>query len=231
MLHKSFISNIEIYSDQWNKLRLGRLTSSKISALMGEKPFQTGAMSYIHQKAGESVTGQTLAEDEGPIEDENTVWGLQTEPEAINLFGKSRGLRYLVVQKLIFDPAGKSSSTPDALWIIDSSVIKEDCYNVATVEVKCPRKYHRFFPLYACDTPAKLKKSYSSYYWQVLDQMLSCNSSLGYFCCYHPLFPPGKNFRTIEFRKIDLWEDFKLLQQRKESAIVKLNELILEFKK
>lgn len=231
MLHKSFISHIEIYSDEWNKMRLGRFTSSRIHALMGEKPFQAGAMSYIHQKAGEHITGQTLAEEDVIIEDENTTWGLQTEPEALRQFGIFKKLQYLVVQKLIFDPNGQTSSTPDALWIIDSSVLQEDCYNVATVEVKCPRKYHRFFPMFACKTPEDLKRAYSTYYWQVIDQMHTCNAALGYFVCFHPLFPAGNNFRCIEFRKIDLWDDFAKLQQRKLLAIQKLNEILSEFKK
>lgn len=229
MLHKSHISNIEIYSPQWNAVRLGRLTSSKMSVIMGEKPLTTGAMSYIHQKAGECITGQTLAEDEGPIEDENTVWGLQTEPEALNQFGLVKKIRYLVVQKVIYDPKGRTSSTPDALWIIDSSVLKEDCYNVATVEVKCPRKYHRFFPLYACETPADIKKGYGGYYWQVIDQMSTCSAAVGYFVCYHPLFPPGRNMKIIEFRKIDLWADFALLEKRKEQAVYKLIEVVNSF--
>lgn len=229
MLHKSHISNVKIYSPEWDALRLGKLTSSRISVLMGDKPFTTGAMSYIQQKAGECITGQTLAEDEGPIEDENTVWGMQMEPEALNLFGITKKIKYLVTQKVIYQPGGRTSSTPDALWIIDSSVFKEDCYNVATVEVKCPRKYHRFFPLFACNTPADLKKSYGSYFWQVIDQMSTCQASLGYFACYHPLFPPGRNMKIIEFRKIDLWEDFSKLEQRKESAVQKLIELVSDF--
>ena len=229
MLHKSCISNIEIYSPEWNAVRLGRLTSSRISVLMGEKALSIGAMSYIHQKAGEFITGQTLAEDEGPIEDENTVWGLQTEPEALNRFGVAKKIKYLVTQKVIFQPGGRTSSTPDALWIIDSSVLKEDCYNVATVEVKCPRKYHRFFPLYAIKTPAELKKSYSGYFWQVIDQMSTCSAAIGYFVCYHPLFPAGKNMNIIEFRKIDLWDEFALLEKRKEQAVQKLLEIVNSF--
>lgn len=230
MLHKEFISSIEIYSSQWDKIRLGRITSSKASVWLGEKALSQGAMSYLYQKAGEIITGQTLAEDEAIVEDENTVWGLQYEPEALNQFGRAMGLKYLVTQKIIFDPSSRTSSTPDALWIIESSLTKENCYNVATVEVKCPRKYHRFFPLFACKTPADLKKGYSTYYWQVLHQMHTCKAAIGYFACYHPLFPTGKNLRIIEFKKIDLWDDFIKLEQREKQAVQKLEEIILEFK-
>lgn len=230
MLHKSHISSIEIYSPEWDRARLGRFTSSKAYTLMGEKPYQQGFNTYVHQKAGELITGRHSAEEKEILEDENTAWGLQTEPEALNKFGVLMGLKYLVVQKMVFDPADCTSSTPDALWIIDSSVIKENCYNVATVEVKCPRTYHRFFPLFYCTTPEDLKKKYPNYFWQIIDQMSVCKASIGYFVCYHPLFPPHKNLRIIEFRKINLWPDFSLLEERKKLAIEMYKSLIEDFK-
>ena len=227
MLHKSHISNIEIYTPEWDRIRKGRLTSSRIVSLLTEKPLGTGAMSYIYQKAGERVTGYTLADDnEVIIEDENTIWGLENEPKALQLFGQAMKLKYLVVQKIIFDPASMESSTPDALWIMDTSVIKEDCYNVATVEVKCPRKYHTFFPLFACDTPEKLKRHERKYYWQVIDQMDNCDSAIGYFAAFHPLYPKGCDFRQIQFKKLELWDEFKKLTERKKQA----NELLLKWK-
>lgn len=227
MLHKSHISNIQIYTPEWDALRLGKFTSSKIVALCGEGPLQKGAMSYIHQKVGEYVTRENM-EDE-VLEDENTNWGLQYEPKALQEFGEFKKLEYLIVQKVIHEPGGRFSSTPDALWILESSLIKEDCYNVATVEVKCPRKYPRFIPLYNCSTPAQLKKHEPKYFWQVLDQMDNCNSSIGYFVCYHPLFPKGKNMKIIEFKKLDLWDDFSKLKQRKLEALAEFNRQVAGF--
>ena len=229
MLDKNHISNIQIYTPEWDQARLGRFTSSKINALMGLKPFTDGALAYIDQKAAEFITQRNLATDDEIIEDENTVWGLQYEAEAINLFGLIKGLQYVVVQKMICDTSSRFSSTPDALWIIDTSVFQEGFYNVAPLEVKCPRKYPRFLPLYRCNTPGDLKKEDRKHYWQVLDQMDNCNSALGYYACYHPLFPSGKNIKIIEFRKIDLWDDFKLLQQRKKLALDKFNEVVSQF--
>lgn len=232
MLHKTHISNIEIYTPEWDAIRLGRFTSSKISSLMGEKPYQKEFMSYVYQKAGELIAGRLSTEEgEDQIDDENTLWGLQYEPEALRSFGISHKIEYLVTQKVIFEPGGCTSSTPDALWILSSSITKDDCYNVATVEVKCPRKYHTFFPLYACKTTEQLKKYSSKYYWQVLDQMTICGAPEGYFVCYHPLFPSEKRMSVIHFKKIDLWPDFSLLEQRKELAIKKYKEIISEFQK
>jgi hypothetical protein len=230
MLHKSFISDIKIYTDEWQAIRLGRLTSSRIHVLMADKSLTEGAMSYIYQKAGEAITGQTTEEDTDVVEDENTAWGVLNEPEALQKFGIYMGIKYLITQKIIFDPRGRTSSTPDAIWVIDSSVLQEDCYNVATVEVKCPRKYHRFFPLFACNTPADLKAKYRPHFWQVIDQMSVCGAAIGYFVVYNPTFPAHKNMKVIEFQKVNLWDDFKKLEQRKREATQVLEGIITSWK-
>jgi hypothetical protein len=230
MLHKSFISNIQIYSEDWHRIRLGRITSSKASVLMAASSMTDGALSYIYQKAGESITGHTTEEDTDVVEDENTAWGILNEPLALQKFGIRMGIKYLITQKVIFDPNGRTSSTPDAIWVIDSSVIQENCYNVATVEVKCPRKYHRFFPLFECNSPADLKKENKIYFWQVIDQMSICGAAIGYFVVFNPTFPAHKNLKIIEFKKLDLWDDFKKLDQRKKEAIHKLEGIILSWK-
>lgn len=224
MLKTSHISNIQIYTDEWDRARRGRATSSKFSVLMGEKPYTTGAMTYIYHKVGETLTNTSFMEDE-VLEDENTQWGREHEPAAIRKFGNSRGIEYLVTQKIIFDPDTRFSSTPDAIWIHGASVLKSDEYNVSTLEVKCPRKFHKYIPLYKCKTPSSLKAFNSQYYWQVIHQMYVCDSALGYFACYHPLFPEGTNFNVIEFRKIDLWPEFKLMADRKRTFVTKFDEI------
>lgn len=229
MLPKEYITNIQIYSDEWKTFRVGKFTSSKIIALVAEKGLSSGALTYIDQKVGEFITGQTLAEEDDELEDENTVWGNQYEPESLKVFAQTMKIKFLVTQKLIHKPGTRFSSTPDALHIISSSVTKEDHYNVATVEGKCPRKYPRFLELFRCKTPADLRKISKKYYFQVIDQMDNCNAPLGYFYCYHPLFPKGKNINIIQFRKIDLWDDFKMLQDRKVEALSKFNEVLAQF--
>lgn len=223
MLHKDYISKIKIYEPEWFKFRLGRFTSSMMHRLITKEPLGQGAMTYIHQKVGELLTGQTTAEEE-VIEDENTAWGNTYEPEALNQFGLKMGLKYLVTQKLISNPDTHFSSTPDALWVKDICNNQEE-YNVRTVEVKCPRKYHKFIPYYQCKTPYDVLKESKIYFWQVIDQMDNCGSSVGYFCVYHPLFPKGANINIVEFKKMDLWEEFKLLKERKRLAVEKLEEI------
>jgi putative phage-type endonuclease len=226
MLKKSHISNIEIYSDEWHQFRLGKFTSSRIHAIMGES-LTEGFVTYVDQKVGEEMTGQTTAYDE-EIEDENTAWGRQYEPEALKKFQVENKVNFLVTQKMISNPKSRFSSTPDAIWVHGESLDQTE-YNVSTLEVKCPRKYHKFNKLFRCKTPQDLYKVSRPYYWQVLDQMDNCDSAVGYFACYHPLYPEWGQFRQIEFKKIDLWDDFKRLKQRKLLAEQKFHEFKAEF--
>lgn len=223
MLHRDHISQIEIYSDMWHTARLGRITSSRIHCLLGDKEFSDGAMTYIYHKVGESITLKSASDDE-QIEDENTVWGITYEPEALNKFGMKMGIKFLVTQKLIMNPESRFSSTPDGIWIVGLCENQFE-YNVRTVEVKCPKKYHRFIPLYLAKTPEDIKKISKLYYWQVIDQMDNCGSAIGYFVVYHPLFPDGSNMNIIEFKKMELWDDFKLIAQRKKTAVEKFDNI------
>ncbi len=222
MLKKENISNIEIYSDEWHQHRLGKFTSSRIHSIMGETINTSGFLTYVDQKVGEEITGHTTAYDE-EIEDENTAWGRQYEPFAVNKFGVLHKVQFLVTQKMIYAPNTRFSSTPDGIWVHGEAINQLE-YNVSTLEVKCPRKYHRFNKLYRCLTPQDLYKIDKIYFWQVIDQMDNCDSALGYFCAYHPLYPEWCNFRVIEFRKIDLWDSFKLLKERKKVAEQKFHE-------
>jgi len=224
MLKIESITNASIYSDAWQMQRRGKFTSSKIHCFMGEKGLGNGAYTYIDQKLGEEMTGHVVS-DEDDIEDENTAWGLQYEPEAVKEFHIRNKIEFLVTQKLIHAPGTRFSSTPDGIWVHGLATNQKE-YNVSTLEVKCPRKFHRFNKLYRCNTPDDILKTESKYFWQVLDQMENCDSAVGYFAVYHPLYPPTCNYKQIQFKKIELWDEFKKLKKRKNEAV----ELLLKWK-
>lgn len=216
MLKKENISNTVLYSDDWQMQRRGKFTSSKIHCLMGERGLTAGSYTYIDQKLGEEMTGHCVS-DEDEFEDENTAWGNQYEPEAIKQFHIKNKVEFLVTQKLIHAPNSRYSSTPDAIWVHGLASNLEE-YNVSTLEVKCPRKFHKFNKLFRCKTPKNILKVEPRYFWQVLDQMDNCDSAQGYFAVYHPLYPINCNFNQVQFRKLELWEHFKKLKLRKSEA-------------
>jgi len=228
MLKKKDITNIEIYTDDWHTYRVGRITSSMVFSILGDD-IGKGATTYLYQKAGEIITGKS---NEREIDfNEDMDWGKMYEQEALKLFGKKIGVPFLVTQTLISDRETMFSSTPDALIISGESLTNNDEYNVSTVECKCPRTYSNFIGLSLCKTPKDLYKFSKKYYWQVIDQMHQCDSTIGYFFCYHPLFPEGSNIHIIEFRKLHLWDDFKKLSSRKNEAVKIVNKIISDLKK
>lgn len=229
MLNRNNISDIEMFTEEWDTFRLGKFTSSRIAAFMTLKPLSAGAYNYIHQKVGEVITGKCVADEEESLDDENTSWGKKYESEALEAFKKEKGIEFITTQKIIHVPGTNFSSTPDGIWEIYSSLTQENCINVSTIEVKCPRKYPRFIPLYNCNTPEDLKSYSTKYYWQVLDQMDNSDAAIGYFGTFHPFFTPGKNMKIIQFNKLDLWDDFKLLKERKNSAYEVFKQVLSEF--
>lgn len=226
MLKKSHISNIEIYSPEWHAYRRGRGTSSKMSTIMGSEGFGRSGESYIYQKVGELLTGQS--NDKEFEFDEDLDWGKMYEHEGIQKFAEKMGIKLLVSQKLITDPEGHFSSTPDAIWVHGECKIDTTEYNVSIAECKCPRTYHNFIPKFLCKSPADLYKVNKSDYWQTIDQMDQCGAAKGYFFVYHPYFPEGTNINIIEFRKMELWDHFKLLSARKKEFVQRFEETRLK---
>jgi len=218
MLKKESITSIEIHSDAWYAGRLGKFSSSMIHTLMGKTPFTDGAMTYIYERVGEELTGEPAKKE---VNTEATMWGLLHENQAIKKFGVSKGLDFLIVQKLIVVPGTRFSCTPDALVVRNDY---GDAYDVSTVEVKCFPSYSHYIECALCDTPQDLKKVDNKVYWQILDQMDNCECLTGYGVFYHPQMKAG-GFKVIEFQKIKLLEDLKLLKERKNLAVSKFQEI------
>jgi len=226
MLKKSHISSIEIYSPEWHQYRIGRATSSKMFSIMGFEGFGKGGETYLMQKVGESITGQS--NDREFEFDEDLEWGKLYEPEGLKAFAKKMGLNFLVTQKLITNPDGQFSSTPDGIIVHGECKIDTTEYNVSTVEGKCPRTYHNFIPKFLCKNPRDLYKLNKADFWQTIDQMDQCGAAVGYYFVFHPYFPEGRNINIIEFRKMELWDEFKLLSARKKEFIRRFDELRLQ---
>jgi len=231
MLKKSKISSIKIYSDEWYKARLAKFTSSEIFYLMKPRGFEDGALNYIRRKVGEELTGKP---SKGEIDVEATRWGNFFEAEALNKFGLMKGLDFLVSQQLVTDPNSRFGCTPDGLIPIRHSPDGTE-YEVETVEVKCPPTFDNYIRYFECETPMDLKSESPQYYWQKLDQMDNCEALKGHFVVYHPDFKAG-NMKVLTFdtmmqiqgkngKEFPLYEDLKLLRERKKLAEQKFDEI------
>lgn len=230
MLSKNKISQIEIYSEDWLRGRLGKFTSSGAFNLMG-----SGYEKYVRLKVGEYVTGLSRASGmswAGEVNTEATMWGSKYESEAVIKLGVKMGVEFLIVQKLITEEGSRFGSTPDGLKINRVSPDGTE-YEAEPIEVKCPPTFDNYLLLWECETPQDLKEANKQYYWQVLDQMDACGSLVGHFAAYHPDFSFG-NLRHIVFdlmqseerkgvKVFPLHNDMKELRKKKEQAVADFN--------
>jgi hypothetical protein len=213
MLLKKNITDFSIMTDEWRNSRLGKFTSSEIHYLMGAKGIGEGGLSYIYRKVGESVSG-IAARDE--VTTAATVHGNTYELEAIKRFGLLQGQNFPVIQRMIFNEETGYASTPDAIWIEKEST-DGLAYMAKTIECKCPYSYDGYIRLWKCKTALDVKKEFPAWYWQVIDQLSVCDCLHGFLVCFQPYFKVGQ-IGVVEFRKIDLVADFKLLTERKALA-------------
>lgn len=224
MLKKTKISTVKIWSDEWYTERLSRFTSSEIFYLTNPTGFTESAINYIRRKVGESLTGKPSRTE---IDTDITRWGIFHEATAIKKFAEQKGVDLLIVQQLIAEKDSRFGSTPDALIPIRISPDNTE-YEVEVVEVKCPPTYDNYIRYFECDTPQDLKEENKQYYWQVLDQMDNCEALKGYFVVFHPDFRAGnmkiisfnvmQSHKTVKGNVFPIYEDLKLLRQRKQMA-------------
>lgn len=228
MLLKSNISKIKILSDEWFETRCGKLTSSENHFLAGDSFLTTGCLSYLYRKAGEILTG-IPAKGEA-IETEAMRWGAQEEMGTLRKFCKMKGIEQIVCQMLITEKGSSFGCTPDGVIVHCESSCGTK-YEVSPVEVKNPPTYTHYVPLALCKTPQDVKEVDKKYYWQVIDQMINCDSLIGYFVVGHSLFKTG-NINIVEFRKMQkvgneypLIKDINFMKERKSMAVIKLKEI------
>ena len=203
-----------MHSPEWQLSRLGKFTASMAHCFMGERGIGDGGITYVRSRIGEELTGISSMKE---VDTDAMRWGLMHEPFAIQEFGKLKGVDFLVTQKLIADTSTRFGATPDCMWVKKESEDKLK-YDVCTGEVKCYPTYANHIACALCETPQQIKKEDKQAYWQVIMQMDECDCLVGYLVYYHPDFKAG-SLRVIEFRKIELIAEFKLLKERQKQLL------------
>lgn len=219
MLPISRISDIITHTDDWKKKRWHKITASLVGNLIGKDShlgvFSTGGKTYIRLLVSEYVNQRSTVTE---FFSKDTDWGNAHEPEGLAMFEKTMGSGALL--KTI-DDAGRAESsthrlivcndfigcTPDGLYSKtdnENYIFSEDGtkIKVAPVEGKCPARDHRFLELFECESPIDLKKKESKHYYQVLFQMMACESTVGYYFVYHPDFAGKPQIKIIKFSRL-----------------------------
>lgn len=228
-------------SEQWEKLRVGRFTSSEFYKLMecGFRPMTPqelaarpksgkgskttrvpdpktmgkAGITYIRQKVWETLTGQIKSSSYAyPI-----VYGKEMEDEAVEHFEKTYGLE---TTKVGFQPwTDHAGGSPDRL-IEDKEGL----------EIKCPFSDEQIDYLMLTDH-WDLKALYPAYYWQCVTLLLFTGRERWRFCTYDPRMEDEKLKMThliIERDKVT--EDLELIPVVLASAVEEKLKLIQTIK-
>lgn len=230
MLLKTKISKHQLSLDpalneDYYRAKLGRFTSSEFHYLMAEKGLGSAGLNYIYRKVGEAMSGRQSRDG---VSTSATEHGLNYEREGLIKFGQKMGLESLLVQRLILDEDGYCGGTPDGLIVMNEST-DGLYYNVQTVEIKAPYSFDGYIRAWKCKTPEDLKREFREWYYQKLHQMYLADCLVGYFVIYMPFFKAGQ-MNIIEFRKIHLMPEFKLITERTKQAIGIFKSTINELK-
>jgi putative phage-type endonuclease len=160
---------IEQRSEEWFKIRKGKITSSEIHKIMGAKDAMTDtAKSYLLEKVSESLGGYAAL-----VQGVALDWGTELEDLAIKEYSEKTGT---LVEKASFIPVGEYyGGSPDGLVQPDG-----------IIEVKCPYNSSNHFKHGLIKTSEDFKKIATNYYYQCISNMICAEAQWCDFISYDP---------------------------------------------
>lgn len=208
---------IEQGTDEWDKARVGRFTSSEIWRLMVNPKSKSDqdsgklsdtAMTYVFEKVAEIMTGQCKQQGYAfPL-----VYGKEQEPNAIEHFCRVTGLQWREVGFFPFgDHAGGS---PDG-EIGDNAIL----------EVKCPYDQSKQLEYLMLTDQWDLKRMFREYYWQCMANLLFTEKQECHFVTYDPRYQ-DERFQMTHLVIKPIEEDLQLLVERIGKAVEEKLKLI-----
>lgn len=166
---------IEQRSEEWFKIRKGKITSSEIHKIMGGKTINDlteTAKTYLLEKVSETYGGFAQLAQGAALE-----WGTELEPLAIEKYSERFNLQ---VDKASFIPAGDYfGGSPDGLVQPDG-----------IIEVKCPYNSANHFKHGLIKTPEDFKKIAPNYYYQCISNMICAEARWCDFISFDPRVDP-----------------------------------------
>jgi hypothetical protein len=176
--------HVEQNSEEWDRLRIGRFTSSEMHKLMTSprsKEAKEGgelsetAKTYIMVKVAETLSGRKKPDSYAyPL-----VYGKETEPQAIEYFIEKTGFKYDKIGFVAFgDHAGGS---PDGL-----------INDVEILEIKCPWALETQMEYCMLTDQYDLKRMFPEYYYQCQSNLLFTDTKVCHFVTYDPRYDQDK---------------------------------------
>ena len=183
---------VEQRSEEWFKLRLGKITGSRFPALMtspnkADHKFSETQLKILKELAVERLTGERTEF----FTNKYMEWGTETEPQAIAFYESKEWVK---VKEVCFYPFDDFGDSPDG--IIEG---------VKAIEVKCPKSTTHLD--YLVD-PTKLLKAYK---WQCYGHMIATGLKECDLMSYDPRFTDESKQMIVVTIKFEQEEADKLM--------------------
>lgn len=202
---------MEQRSPEWFNARKGRITSSEIHKIMGEKNLSETAKTYLLEKVSEKFGGYKESISNAALE-----WGTELEPTARNIYQASTGLN--VVTCSFIEMHEYYGGSPDAL--VDPG---------GTVEFKCPYNSTNHFKHGLINSDEKFKKIAKEYYYQCISHM---NVTGAEWCDFVSFDPRVKvEYMMFIYRLHRNEEEIKAMNERVQLAVDYMIQTIEELPK
>lgn len=196
---------IEQRSPEWFQVRKGKITSSEVHKIMGEKGLSETAKTYLLEKVCEYFGGVTEPATGRPLE-----WGTELEPIAIDYYQQVTGIQVEKASFMVVDDYYGGS--PDGLVQPDG-----------IIEVKCPYKSANHFKHGQITSPTTFKKIAPNYYYQCISNMVCAQADWCDFISFDPRVV--SDFRMYTYRLYKDSEEEVLMRERLMLAVNYMLEL------
>ncbi len=217
----------------WFRARLGKITGSLVSLLMGtsrkkDELFSDTAKAYLKTLAFERTLNPALIDDDDTFQeylDEVNVTtkamriGTEREDEAVEKWKAYVGDRYEVVEvsSCQHDELDYFAASPDRI------IYDRETREMGVLEVKCPNGGTHMGYRHDIHDWQSLKSAKKEYYWQMQAEMACTGATFGIFLSYEPW--SLKAIHTAYIERND--SDIMLMEERVREANDIINEYTL----
>lgn len=219
----------EQHSLEWMRLRLGKITGSRVGVLTGRKKgsddFNDTALAYVYEVAATRFMNEKIVEDDDLFADyleqvnfetRAMRFGTEQEEHARNLYSKIKGVEVSERGSVEHPKIPFFASSPDGF------VAKDKDGKIGCLEIKCPKPATYFKYRTEVKDNGTLRKANKEYYYQCQSHMMCTGADWCDFIAYCPF-----EAKPIHIVRITPDEDaFKEI----EVNVNKANELISKIK-
>lgn len=197
------VKDIKQRSEEWEKLRIGKITGTRVKDLIPKR-------GKVKKMAFYEIIAEKMCIDE---EYENPMdRGSRLESKVIELFEEETGKTVEEVAMCISDFNEDIALSPDGL-------IKNNGEYTEAIEIKCLKSSEHIKSYLTKEIPSTYKDQALQYF--VVNEKLETL----YFCMYDPRLPYTEFF-YIEMKRWDYEEDIKTYKEYQENTLKEINEII-----